>query len=148
MITWKHPPMIALVLIILTLILHFTFPIRKIISFPYSLTGILLIILGLLVSVWGGKTFQKLKAPLIPGTKPTKTVTSGPFRFSRNPMYLGFVLILIGYGIILGSIIGFLAAVIFFLIMHFALIPFEEKLMKKHMGKKYLAYKSKVRRWI
>jgi len=143
-----RPPIIALFLIILTLILHFIFPIREIISFPYNITGILLVILGLLISIWGGKTFRKSKAPIIPGSKPTKTVTSGPFKFSRNPMYLGFVIILLGYGIILGSIIGFLAAVGFFLVMHFGFIPFEEKLMEKHMGKKYLAYKNKVRKWI
>jgi len=104
-----RPPIIALVLLIISVILHFVFPIRKFIVFPYNLTGVLLIILGLQIAMWGKNTFQKEDVELIPGSKSKNVVSSGPFKFSRNPMYLGFVILLFGISVLFGSVSAFLA---------------------------------------
>lgn len=143
-----RPPPIALLLIAISIFLHFTFPIMRIIYYPYNLLGIGVIVVGLFIMIWGVKAFQKLETPLIPGEKPKKVVIKGPFTFSRNPMYLGFVIFLLGIAILLGSIIAFISPIGFFLIIHFFFIPFEEKLMEKTFGKKYIEYKKSVRRWI
>jgi protein-S-isoprenylcysteine O-methyltransferase Ste14 len=142
------PPVFALCVIIISAILHFYFPIKQIIYFPYTLLGINGIILGFLLSAWGGISFKKLKTPLRPGEKPKKIVAKGPFTFTRNPMYLGNVLILIGIAVLFGSLVAFISPIILYFIMQFAFILPEEKLMEKTFGKKYLEYKRKVRRWI
>lgn len=142
------PPILGFSLAIISIILHFVFPIAKIISYPYNLLGILGITIGVILVILGKKTFEKFKTPLRPGAKPTALVTTGPFRMSRNPMYLGFVVILLGISVILGSLITFISPVIFFLVIHFGFIPFEEKLMENNFGKEYLDYKKKVRKWI
>ena len=63
-------------------------------------------------------------------------------------MYLGMVLILIGLAITCKNIIAVGIALIFFLILHFMFIPFEEIKLEKTFGENYLAYKQRVRRWL
>jgi len=142
-----RPPIVAFSLIAISVILDFVFPIKQIILFPYTLFGLNGIILGLGLALWGKKTFEKLETSVRFG-KPTKLVTSGPYTFTRNPMYLGFVIFLLGIAVLLGSIIAFISPVGFFLVMNFVFIPFEEKWVGKIFGKKYIEYKKRVRRWI
>jgi len=143
-----RPPFIALFLIIISIVLHYNFPILKLINFPYNLFGISGIVIGLWLAFWGRMTFEKNGTPVIPGEKPKVVVSTGPFNFTRNPMYLGFLISLLGLSVILGSLVSFIAPIGFFLIINLFMIPFEEILMEKTLGKKYNVYKSKVRRWI
>ena len=142
-----RPPIIGLFLIILSMILHFWVPIKKIIVFPYSLLGIVGIVLGLGIVLWGKETFQRLGTS-VRFEKPKKLVMSGPYRSTRNPIYLGYIIILLGISVLLGSIIAFVSPVTFFLIMNFIVIPFEEEWLKRIFGKKYEKYKKQVRRWV
>jgi len=142
------PPLIALVLVIISFILHLKFPIATIVSYPYNLLGIIGILLGFKISFQGKNVFKRLGVLLRPGSKSDRLVVDGPFRYTRNPMYLGFVIMLVGISFILGSVSAFLAPVVFFLVIHFTFIPFEEKLMKKQFGKEYLEYKNRVRKWV
>jgi len=80
--------------------------------------------------------------------KPRQLVTQGLFKFSRNPIYLGFIVALIGVGAILGNVISLLGILIFFLAANFWYIPFEEKNLEKEFGTAYRNYKSLVMRWI
>ena len=98
------------VFIILEVILHFLLPIKQIIYFPYRYIGILLIILDQIPNFWYGIYFRKIKTSLGTYDKPKKLVTSGLFRISRNPIYLGMVLTLLGVAILLGSISPFITA--------------------------------------
>ncbi len=75
-------------------------------------------------------------------------ITSGLFKISRNPIYLGMLLILLGEAILLGSIITFIFPLLFIISTNVAVIPIEEKMLEKRFGKKYLDYKNKVGRWI
>ena len=142
-----RPPIFALFLIIISVILHYTYPIKIIFIFPYNLFGLTGIIIGLCIAFNGKKTFQKLGAPVIPGTKPLIIVKEGLYNYTRNPMYLGFIIFLLGLAIIIGSISAFLSPIVFFIIINFFYIPFEEKLMEKIFGKEFLNYKNQVRRW-
>jgi len=143
-----RPPLVGITLIVIAIILHYTYPIKTLLTFPSNLTGVLLGLLGLLIMVWGRNTFQKQGVLLRPGSKSRTIVKNGPFTFTRNPMYLGMITTLLGVSIILGSLISLIAPAIMFLVLNFYHIPFEERLMKKTFGKKYLEYKKKVRRWI
>jgi len=78
---------------------------------------------------------------------PNKLVTSGPFRFSRNPNYLGMALLLFGIAILLGNLSAFISPMLFVVLIDIFVIPVEEKNLEKKFGKKYLDYKNRVRRW-
>jgi len=80
--------------------------------------------------------------------KSTTVIEKSFFSFSRNPMYLGMILILIGMSIWMNNAWTLLAPIFFFLVMQFKFIPFEEKKMEQELGTKYLEYKKKVRRWM
>jgi protein-S-isoprenylcysteine O-methyltransferase Ste14 len=74
-------------------------------------------------------------------------MTSGVFRISRNPMYLGMTLILFGVSILVGSLTAFVSPVAFFFISEHQFIPLEEKSMENVFGESYLDYARRVRRW-
>jgi protein-S-isoprenylcysteine O-methyltransferase Ste14 len=85
----------------------------------------------------------------VPGNKPaTAIVQSGPYRFSRNPIYLAFSLLLLGVACALNSLwlLGTLAAAVS--VMSFVVIPREERYLEHRFGAEYLEYKAKVRRWL
>jgi protein-S-isoprenylcysteine O-methyltransferase Ste14 len=124
------------------------FPIIQIIDFPYSLSGILIMIIGLIINAQGSLLLAKNKTTFKPHERPSTLIVEGPFRYSRNPVYLGGLILVLGISVLLGSITAFILPVIGFLIMEIHFIPIEEKKLKEAFGNKYLDYKTKVRRWI
>jgi len=142
------PPTYFLILLFLSILFHFVFPIKKIIPSPYNHLGWVFIIIGITLNIWADNLFKKHKTTVEPGKKSQKLVLEGPFKISRNPMYLGMVLILIGTSVILRSLITFLFPIVFIIIIETIFIPIEEKDMEKVFRKEYQNYKNKIRRWI
>ena len=140
------PPSYLFIYLILAVFLHLIFPVKNIITACFF--GLVLIVLGLTINLWANNLSKKKKTIVKPDKIPTYLITKGPFSFSRHPMYLGFVLILLGVSLILGSLTSFIAPVLMFITLERKFIPFEEKQMKKCFGKKYLEYQKKVRRWL
>ena len=143
-----NPPNYFMLFVALAIILHFIFPIIKFIGPPYRYIGILLIIFGIVLNLAVWKTFRKLKTTIETYNLPDKLATSGFFKISRNPLYLGMVLILLGESVLLGSLISFLFPVLLFILLDKIAIPAEEENLEKKFGRKYRDYKNKVRRWI
>ena len=75
-------------------------------------------------------------------------VTDGPFRYSRNPIYLGMFIMLAGWAIYLGSISPWFVAALFVYAIRTYWVPMEEMQMEREMGERYMKYKSEVRRWL
>lgn len=142
------PPHIALLLLLLSWLASNYFPELGIIKYPYRNIGILVFFLGFALLFWSFYLFKKNKTPIIPGQKPAFVVAEGPYTFTRNPMYLGVTIALLGFAVYFGNLLSFLSPVIFFLIMNFYFVSLEERLMEGLFGKKYLKYKKRVRRWI
>ncbi|MBI2659794.1 isoprenylcysteine carboxylmethyltransferase family protein [Candidatus Woesearchaeota archaeon] len=141
------PPHVALGSLIVVVALHYLFP-TPLISKPFNLLGILFFAAGLLILFFSFGMFKKKDTPVLPGQKPSALVIEGPYKFTRNPMYLGVTTALLGTAIYLGDILAFLAPIVFFAFVSIRFIPREEKLMEKLFGKKYLNYKKQVRRWV
>jgi protein-S-isoprenylcysteine O-methyltransferase Ste14 len=110
--------------------------------------GPMLFLLGLGLNLPSARLFGTVKTNLIPYNDPNLLVTSGWFRYTRNPMYLGFVVMLFGVAIGLGDIYGYLVPAIFAAIIDHTFIRFEEKAMSRVFGAAYDEYRRKVRRWI
>ena len=142
------PPILLLVLLVLAALLTSVFPIG---SFTVPFHGAIatpIILAGIGFSAAGFFTFKSRRTPVRPGAQPTQLVSTGPYRITRNPMYLGLLLFSIGCLIAVGSIWFLIPPILFFLIMNFQLIPFEEELMKEHFGGEYDTYRRHVRRWL
>jgi protein-S-isoprenylcysteine O-methyltransferase Ste14 len=91
---------------------------------------------------------RKNKTPFDPSKETLVIVSKGPFRFSRNPMYLSLLLLMFGVASFTFSLWYFVAVfVLFFLLGPLAVKP-EEKYLTEKFGKQYTDYKNRVRRWI
>ena len=142
------PPTYFKAFFVLQVFLHIYFPIIDFITRPYNLIGLFFLFFGIAINIWAWRLFRQSKAEFRPTQKPTSFVTQGPFKFSRNPMYLGMVSILLGVAILLGSIPPFIFPILMFFILHFNYIKLEEKTMEKQFKDEYLVYKKFTHKWI
>ena len=142
------PPTYFYAFIGLSIILHILIPIKQVIVPLWTYLGILPILLGIILNIWADLLFKKHKTTENPFKKPSSLVNSGPFKISRHPMYLGMTMILLGISLILGSLIVFVFPFVFFLIMEFVYISYEENNMEKIFKTDYKKYKKNVRKWI
>ena len=91
---------------------------------------------------------RKMKTTFIPDGIPEVLISSGPFRFSRNPIYLGMLTILVGVAFLMSSLSAIIIAFVFGIIINFTWIAHEEKKLHELFSEDWENYSSKVRRWI
>jgi protein-S-isoprenylcysteine O-methyltransferase Ste14 len=135
--------------VVMEILLEILFPENPIIIFPYNLIGLLIIVLGFALTIWANYTLlQKISLEeREPFHTPSALVTEGPFRFSRNPVYLSVIMMVFGPAIIFGSLVLFIFPSILFSVFHF-FIRWEEKKLEETFGEDYLEFKRRVRRWL
>lgn len=142
------PPQLFFIFVVVSVLLHFVKPIFLYVKFPVNLIGIIFIVLGLFLNIWADHLFKKVKTTIKPFEKSKQLTTEGPFRFTRNPMYLGMLLALIGESLIFGSIVTIISPLLFIILINKVFIKYEENDLEKTFGKEFLIYKSRVRKWI
>ncbi|MEW9699545.1 isoprenylcysteine carboxylmethyltransferase family protein [Paenibacillus sp. SI8] len=142
------PPQLFLVCCIGMLMLRIYYPVIIWLSLPYNLIGLMLIGLGLILSIWGSRTFSKNQTNIHTFKEPDKLIVEGLYKYSRNPMYLGFLVSLAGIFILLGAVSPILLLFTFLIIVNRWYIKSEEKNMTAKFGRDYLQYKDSTRRWI
>ncbi len=140
-----YPPVILLCALIAQTILYFTFPMLVNLSI---LLGVFIILTGIFLVYSSLKKLSKMETTFIPDGQPNKLVIDGPFRVSRNPIYLGMLFILLGAAISLQSFSGLLIAFIFFLIINFTWIKHEEEKLDTTFNEEWKKYSEKTRRWL
>jgi protein-S-isoprenylcysteine O-methyltransferase Ste14 len=130
----------------------FFFPKKINIPYPYNLLGVLVIGLGFMLVVWANYTLLFVGKIGLNAREPFQTpstlVKEGPYRFSRNPIYLSIIIILIGLAILVGSLSIFIIALLLFIILWKWFVSWEEKKLEEAFGEEYLEYKKRVRRWL
>jgi protein-S-isoprenylcysteine O-methyltransferase Ste14 len=109
--------------------------------------GVAVAISGLGLTLAAARHFERRRANIVTFQSPTKLVVDGWFRVSRNPMYLGFTLVLAGVALALGGLLTSLPALLFVLAAETIYIPFEERAMTRVFGEDYRRYSKQVRRW-
>lgn len=129
-------------------VIHLVLPIRSIIHPPLTYFGLVAIIAGVALNKSAVGLLRRKLTTVTFGEKPSVLVTDGPYRISRNPIYLGGVVVLLGESVFLGSLVTLIFPFILFLLLDRIYIPDEETLMEKEFGLEYLHYKKAVRRWL
>ena len=142
------PTTLLLIILVCMLVLYFLFPISTIFPFPFNLIGVILIVGGVLLSIIAENQFKRVGTNVNTFAEPDILVSDGLFRISRNPMYLSFVVLLIGVWIFMGRLSPLLGVVGFFLITDLYYIRLEERAISAKFGDAYQKYISRVRRWI
>ena len=143
-----NPPIIYQSFIVSMIAICFALPATRIIPFPVNLAGIALLLIGAYIASSAKKQFQEKNIPIRPQDTPTLLDTEGAFRYTRNPMYLGIAIGLIGLAVLMRSYINFVFPVVFLFVMDVVFVRREEELLGNQLGDEYLAYKTRVRRWI
>jgi protein-S-isoprenylcysteine O-methyltransferase Ste14 len=111
--------------------------------------GVVLVVTGFGLALWGRMLFFVEKTEIVPTSeKNSKLVTRGAFSVTRNPMYLGIVVLTLGVAFWVGSLPMFAVPVLMFLICNQVHIPYEEAKMRRQYGGAFDAYTARVRRWI
>ncbi len=143
-----EPPLYLFASLATIIVLHLFLPGAKIISAPWNLIGVLLLAVGIVLNLIADKSFKERETSVKPLEESARLVTTGVFRLSRHPMYLGFVLILLGAAVLSGSMTPFLVVLVFLVFMDTVFIRFEEKKLAQTFGDAWLDYTHLVRRWI
>ena len=112
------------------------------------LTGAMLFAIGATVAAWSLLIFHKSRTTTVPGRTSSKLVTWGPYRFSRNPMYVGLILAYLGEAGILKQIWPILLLPLTVAYVNWIVIPVEEARLTEAFGADYKDYQARVRRWI
>lgn len=116
---------------------------------PLVSLAVALVVLGIALTVAAAALFRREGTELNPtSTVNRKLVTSGPFRLTRNPMYLGLMIVTLGIAFWVGAWPMFLAAIATFATANWVHVPFEEAKMRNQFGEAFDAYVRQVRRWI
>ena len=141
------PPVIAFALLAAAGLIHRLLPFLEVMpSTPFG--GFVWAASGVVLAASAALQFRKLKTTVLPHGTPTELVTLGAYLWTRNPMYLGLLTILIGIALAFGTLPFFLAPWFFFLIINEIHIPYEEAVLSRKFGAAYERYLKRVRRWI
>jgi protein-S-isoprenylcysteine O-methyltransferase Ste14 len=142
------PPTYLLAAMIAMIALHFVLPLTTIVPMPWNLFGLIPVALGGALNLVADRAFKVVKTTVKPFEESSVLVTDGAFRISRNPMYLGYVLILLGLGVMMRSLGPLLVIPVFAVLMDRIFIEVEEQMLQDGFGEAWEAYKGRVRRWI
>lgn len=147
-ITRVVPPVWLILIMIAMYALHGMVPVARVFVPAFAVAGQVLLFVGFSLAFYAARQFKEAKTPLKPFVPVKALVTEGPFRYSRNPVYLGMFMIIGGWAIYLGSLTPWLGALGFIAMICRYWVPKEEVQMERQMGEAYLDYKQKVRRWL
>ena len=113
-----------------------------------SVAGGVLFGIGAAIAAWGLLTFRKARTTTVPGKASSQLVTWGPYRFNRNPMYVGLTLAYLGEAGILRQTWPVLLLPLTLAYVNWVVIPVEEGKLTEVFGEVYERYRTRVRRWV
>jgi len=143
------PPIWALVYVLLAAAISWLLGWPKMPGFPLPPLGIALVTVPWILPVWAIILFRREGTEVNPTSSTNRRlVTSGPYRLTRYPMYLGLVVVTLGIAVWVGAWPMFLAPIAVFATANWVHIPFEEAKMRRQFGAAYDDYVAQVRRWL
>jgi protein-S-isoprenylcysteine O-methyltransferase Ste14 len=142
------PPTYLLAAMLVMVALHFALPLVRIVPLPWDLLGLLPAAAGVALNLIADGDFHRANTTVKPFEESAALLTDGVYRISRNPMYLGFALVLIGVAVLLGSLSPWIAVPAFVVAMDRVFIRAEERSLAQTFGPAWANYKQHVRRWL
>lgn len=145
----RLPPVYPLVFTAIASVIHFTMwnvePLRA----PWNyVLGVVFVCIAVTLGIVSAIAFRRHGESLDVGKRTQKVVEDGIYAFSRNPVYLGFVLCVFGIGCIVNSVAIMLATIPTFAGLNWYTIPKEERYLRDQLGADYEHYTNRVRRWL
>jgi protein-S-isoprenylcysteine O-methyltransferase Ste14 len=111
-------------------------------------TGLAFIVIGFALASWSARAFHRADTSVMPGEPSTALVTWGPYRITRNPIYIGFILVYFGLAIVLTSMWVLLLLIPVLIILQRGVVEREEAYLERAFGAAYRKYKAQVPRWL
>lgn len=142
------PPVWFLAAIVAMVALDVVLPVVRWHEAPVRFAGIVLIVAGLLLAIAGASRFRRHATPIKPFAVSTALVTDGPYRYTRNPMYAGLSIILLGIGLVLEAATPLLVVPTFVWLITTRFIVPEERMLDERFGAAYADFRARVRRWL
>jgi protein-S-isoprenylcysteine O-methyltransferase Ste14 len=142
------PPLLFVLPIVASLVLEWLVPTSFVHGAFRWILGALFFVAGVALNVIGFVTQKRAGTDPIPFNPSTRIVAHGLYRFTRNPMYIGFALCALGLAILVNSAWMLLAVPVGFILIDRTVVTREERYLERKFGEEYLAYKRRVRRWI
>jgi protein-S-isoprenylcysteine O-methyltransferase Ste14 len=143
-----YPPVWLLLGLIGVFALNELYPIVRFTSLLFQVLGGVIIVVGLLLLVTANGLFVRAGTDVIPFRKVSSLITTGIYRFTRNPMYLGMAAVLLGCALTVGVVSALLVPVVFVVIIEARFIRPEEQMLRELFPEEFPAYCRRVRRWI
>ena len=143
-----RPPHVLFTLLVITIGVQLWFKPARLILPPFHWLGLMFGTDGLFLMIWARTIFKKQETPVRHSEVPTKFVTEGPYRVTRNPMYVGAITLLCGMAVFVGTWPFMLLPLFLFLILDRIYIPWEEETMLRLFGEEYQKYLEETRRWL
>ena len=113
-----------------------------------SVAGVVLFGIGATIAGWGLLTFRRARTTTVPGKASSRLVSWGPYRFSRNPMYVGLIVAYLGEAGILRQVWPVILLPLTMAYVNWIVIPVEESKLTEVFGEEYDGYRKRVRRWL
>ena len=142
------PPVLLLAALLIQAAVHVLVPSAQVIPRSWNLLGVLIVIGSFAVVVVADQQFKRAGTTVKPFEDSRALVTNGVFAISRNPMYLGMVVILFGVAIGLGSLVSLAVPLAFAWMLSVRFILPEERRLAQLFGEQYNEYHRRVRRWL
>ena len=143
-----RPPRIAMFLLGVAALLHWMTPLGQVTIVPSAWLGIGTAVAGFAIMIHGWWQFRRDDVAICPTAATNKLLTDGIYRVTRNPMYLGILMMLAGIGIWFGTLPFALATIGWWVVIRFAFCPYEERKLEQTFGGDYRRYRAHVSRWI
>ncbi len=145
---WIPPPLLYVLPLLLARLLQIVVPLPLLPAGIVSVAAVLFLVVGIVLCIWSIGLFRRSKTSLVP-IKPTATlVLHGPYKLSRNPMYLGLLCVYLGAAFWLNSLWALVLVPLVIWIVQRMVIAKEERYLEQQFGETYRQYKAHVRRWI
>ncbi len=149
MLHGSAPASVIFVAVLLVgVLLSLAFPVNFLPRAVTLLAGAACFLLPFALGVAALRAMRRARTGVNPNRPTTVLLTGGPFRLSRNPMYLGMVVQYVGLALLFNSLWAIVLLPLALVVVHFTVVKPEERYLEQKFGQEYRPYKARVRRWI
>jgi len=141
-------PVIFVAVLLVGVLLSLVFPVIFLPRAVTVLVGAACVLLPFVLGFAALRAMRRARTSVNPYRPTTALLTEGPFRLSRNPMYLGMTIQYVGLALLFNALWAIVLLPLALVVVHFTVIKREERYLEQKFGEEYLRYTARVRRWI